>query len=215
MSGLDALHEDDREQIVESLVSRHSLRATVRSTGIPQNRIKSLLMKLGPACARYQDETLRNLAVCQLEWREAFAFRAKSRNTASSREYSLTTGSVWTFACLDQCTKLVPSWRIGPKNSDTIDRLRADVDQRYSGNETAFSTCCPSPEDLRLRVSPDWFTALDRGFARKVERHAAVVALCFLYYNFARIHPDLGVTPAMATGKAERAWGVRQIVHLL
>jgi hypothetical protein len=217
MSGIDVLSEEEQRQIVESVVCHRGLRATVRSTGVPQNRIKSLLVNLGPACTRYQDKTLRGLEVSTLEWPQAFAFHAKARNTAASDEYSRTTGAVWTLACLDRRTKLIPAWRIGPRNRETFERLRADVARRYSSESVLPGACSIGREDseTRLHVSPGWFAALDRGFARKVERHAAVVALFFLHYNFATVHQDLGVTPAMAVGKATHVWQVAEIVELL
>jgi hypothetical protein len=52
-------------------------------------------------------------------------------------------------------------------------------------------------------------------FSRKVENHAAMVALYFMYYNFARVHQTLRVTPAMEAGVAQHVWSVEQIVGLL
>jgi hypothetical protein len=217
MSGMDVLSQEERIQIIGAIVGRNNMRTTVRLTGVPRNRIKSLLMKLGPACAQYQHHTLRQLAPSALEWREAFVFRAKAGNTVASYEYSHTTGSVWTLACLDQRTKLVPSWRIGPRNPNTMQRLRADVVQRYAAAATGASVSSGYAEDseILLHVCPDWFATLDHGLARKVERHAAVMALYFLYYNFALVHPELGTTPAMAAGKATYVWRASEILELI
>ena len=41
------------------------------------------------------------------------------------------------------------------------------------------------------------FTRLTNAFSKKVENHAHAVALYFMYYNFARVHQTLRVTPAM------------------
>jgi hypothetical protein len=220
MSGVHVLRQESRIQIVEAVVSRHSLRSTVRLTGIPQNRVKALLMRLGPACTRYQHETLHDLPVSPFEWREAFAFRAKAGNNAVSHQYSHTTGSVWTLACLDTHTKLVPTWRIGSKSTETLEELRADVAWRYiPAEETpAVSTSCPAaPDDNEelCRACRTWLLGLERGFARKVERHAAVVALYFMYYNFSAVHQELGTTPAIAAGKASHVWRAEEIVELL
>lgn len=40
------------------------------------------------------------------------------------------------------------------------------------------------------------FTRLTNAFSKKVENHAATVALYSMYYNFARVHPTLRVTPS-------------------
>jgi hypothetical protein len=38
--------------------------------------------------------------------------------------------------------------------------------------------------------------------SKKVENHAAAVALYFMYYNFGRVHQTLRVTPAMEAAVA-------------
>jgi hypothetical protein len=58
-------------------------------------------------------------------------------------------------------------------------------------------------------------TRLTNAFSRKAENHAAMVALYFMYYNFARVHQTLRVTPAMEAGVAQHVWSVEQIVGLL
>ena len=42
-----------------------------------------------------------------------------------------------------------------------------------------------------------------------------MVAIYFMYYNFARIHQTLRVTPAMEAGIADHVWGIEEIVGLL
>lgn len=51
-------------------------------------------------------------------------------------------------------------------------------------------------------------------FSKKVENHAAAIALCFMYYNFGRIHQTLRVTLAMEAGVASHG-SVEEIVGLL
>jgi hypothetical protein len=47
-----------------------------------------------------------------------------------------------------------------------------------------------------------------------MESHAAMVALYFMHYNFARVHQTLRVTPAEA-GIADHVWAIEEIVALL
>ena len=58
------------------------------------------------------------------------------------------------------------------------------------------------------------FTRLTNAFSKKVENHAAMVAIHFLYYNFGRIHKTLRVTPAMAAGLADHVWSLEELVLL-
>ncbi len=59
------------------------------------------------------------------------------------------------------------------------------------------------------------FTRLTNGFSKKVQNHAAAIAVYFMFYNFCRIHQTLRVTPAMEAGVADHVWTVEEIVGLL
>lgn len=59
------------------------------------------------------------------------------------------------------------------------------------------------------------YTRLTNAFSRKIENHAAAVALYYFAYNFVRIHRTLRVTPAMAAGVTDRLWEVSDLVALL
>jgi len=59
------------------------------------------------------------------------------------------------------------------------------------------------------------FTRLTNAFSKKVENLEAAVALHFMYYNFARIHQTLRVTPAIEAGVSDHVWSLEEIVGLL
>ncbi len=59
------------------------------------------------------------------------------------------------------------------------------------------------------------FTRLTNAFSKKLENHAAAVALHYMHYNFCRVHQTLRVTPAMEAGLSTHVWEVSQIVALL
>jgi IS1 family transposase len=69
-------------------------------------------------------------------------------------------------------------------------------------------------QNLTMRMGMPRFTRRTNAFSKKVENHAAIVAIHFLCYNFARIHKTLRVTPAMAAGLADHVWSLEQIVLL-
>jgi hypothetical protein len=66
-----------------------------------------------------------------------------------------------------------------------------------------------------LRVHAGRFTRLTNAFSRKIENHAAAVALYFMYYNVGRVHQTLRVTPAMEAGVSDHVWSIEDIVGLL
>jgi hypothetical protein len=103
-------------------------------------------------------------------------------------------------------------------------------DGRYSppeciGTKTVEVSGSPDPKhistsyversNLTMRMSMRRFTRLTNGFSKKLENHAAMVALYFMYYNFGRVHQTLRVTPAMEAGIADHVWSIEEIVSLL
>jgi len=90
-----------------------------------------------------------------------------------------------------------------------------------SGNpdETLISTSYVERQNLTMRMGMRRFTRLTNGFSKKVENHAASVALHFMYMNFARPHKSLANpyprTPAMAAGLADHIWTCEEIAALL
>ncbi len=65
-----------------------------------------------------------------------------------------------------------------------------------------------------MRMHMRRFTRLTNGFSKKIENHAHAVALHFMFYNFAKIHKTLRVTPAMQAGVADHVWTLEDIAQL-
>jgi IS1 transposase len=80
---------------------------------------------------------------------------------------------------------------------------------------STFSTSYVERQNLTMRMPMRRFTRLTNAFSKKVENHAAAIALYFMYYNFGRIHRTLRLTPAMEAGVANHVWSVEEIVGLL
>jgi hypothetical protein len=70
-------------------------------------------------------------------------------------------------------------------------------------------------QNLTMRMSIRRFTRLTNAFSKKIENHAAAVALYFMYYNFGRVHQTLRVTPAMEAGVSDHVWSIEEIVALM
>lgn len=70
-------------------------------------------------------------------------------------------------------------------------------------------------QNLTMRMGIRRFTPLTNAFSKKVENHAAAIALHFMHYNFCRIHKTLRVTPAMEAGVDDHLWDVDEIATLV
>jgi IS1 family transposase len=77
------------------------------------------------------------------------------------------------------------------------------------------STSFAERQNLSMRMSMRRFTRLTNGFSKKLDNHAAALALHFAWYNFCRVHLSLRMTPAMAAGVTNRVLGAEDLVALL
>ena len=77
-----------------------------------------------------------------------------------------------------------------------------------------ISTSFVERHNWTVRTAMRRYTRLSNGFSRKVENHAAAVALNYFAYNFIQIHRTLRTSPAMAAGVTDRLWSVDDLVAL-
>jgi IS1 family transposase len=78
-----------------------------------------------------------------------------------------------------------------------------------------ISTSYVERQNLNMRMGMRRFTRLTNAFSKKVANHAHAIALFYMYYNFARIHQTLRVTPAMEAGVSDHVWGIEEIAALI
>lgn len=84
-----------------------------------------------------------------------------------------------------------------------------------SGELEQISTSYVERSNLSMRMGMRRFTRLTNAFSKKMENHCHALALYFMFYNFARIHKTLKVSPAMAAGVTDKLWNMEDIVALI
>lgn len=82
-----------------------------------------------------------------------------------------------------------------------------------SGNldSNNISTSDVERQNLPMRMSVRRFTRFTNAFPNKVENLAHAVSLHFMYYNFARVHQSLKVTPAIEASVSDHVWSLEEI----
>ncbi len=128
---MNRLDSKRRAQVIASLVEGNSIRATVRMTGVAKNTVIKLLEDVGNACAEYQGRVFRDLPCKRIQCDEIWSFvGAKDKNLPKDLQGKFGYGSVWTWTAICADTKLVPSWRIGPRDLETAVDLMQDLASR-------------------------------------------------------------------------------------
>ena len=105
--------------------------------------------------------------------------------------------------------------------------LSTEGQRRYSpteciGCERQPIRGTPDPEHIstsyieraNLTVRMGRFTRLTNGFSKKIENHAAAVAIHMMHYNFSRVHKSVRVTPAMQARISDHVWSLEEIAAL-
>lgn len=77
-----------------------------------------------------------------------------------------------------------------------------------------ISTSYIERANLTMRMGMRRFTRLTNGFSKKIENHAAAVAIHMMHYNFARSPKTRRVTPAMEARISDHVWSLEEIASL-
>jgi IS1 family transposase len=86
--------------------------------------------------------------------------------------------------------------------------IEGDPDMKH------VSTSYVERQNLNMRMGMRRFTRLTNAFSKKFENHFHMIALYTLFYNFARIHKTVKMSPAMAAGIADTLWSMEDIAAL-
>ncbi len=255
---------------ISMLCEGNSIRSVERMTGIHRDTIMRLGVRVGNACDKLMDETMRELPCERIEADEIWGFIGKKQRTVNEED-SPDKGDVWTFVAIDPETKAVPSFLVGKRDYECTDRFISDVERRMKNRiqlstdglqhyhhavEEAFGgdvdygqivktyrsqesegrysppaierttrtalvgdpdhicTSIVERQNLTMRMHCRRLTRLTNAFSKKLENFKAAVALHFAYYNFAKVHSSVRMTPAMALGVVPSLWKVEDLVGL-
>jgi IS1 family transposase len=124
---MNRLSSEKRVQVVAALVEGTSIRATCRMTGVSKVAVMKLLVDLGTACSVHMDMAMRDLPCKRIQVDEIWAFVGAKAKNVSPEKREQGWGDCWTWVALDSDTKLVPSYRVGPRDLQEARLLMADL----------------------------------------------------------------------------------------
>jgi len=90
----------------------------------------------------------------------------------------------------------------------TKKRIVGEPDKKH------VSTSFIERNNLTMRMCMRRYARQSNAFSKKIENLRCAVALHFMFYNFARIHQSLKMTPAMKAGVSNHVWDMEEIVSL-
>jgi IS1 family transposase len=132
------LSTEKQVAVISALAEGSAIRQIERITGVHRDTIMRLGVRVGQGCAKVLDSKMRGLACQQLQFDELWGFIGKKQKHVTAED-SPEMGDVWTFCAIDPDTKLVPSFRVGKRDSETANAFVADVASRLV-NRVQIST---------------------------------------------------------------------------
>jgi IS1 family transposase len=153
----NVLNRDKQIAVVAALAEGMAIRQIERMTNIHRDTIMRLGVRIGKGCARVMDERLRNLDCQEIQVDEVWGFIGKKQKHLTPDD-DHTKGDVWTFCAVDADSKLVPSFKVGKRTSQTANAFIADLASRLMN---------------RVQLSSDaliaYADAVERGFGSAVD----------------------------------------------
>jgi IS1 family transposase len=123
------LPKDKQIAVVSALAEGSSIRAISRITGIHQDTICRLGVRVGKGCAKVLDQKMRDLTCRFLQFDEIWGFIGKKEKHLMPED-DPTLGDVWTFCAIDAETKLMPAFKCGKRDHLTANAFVSDVASR-------------------------------------------------------------------------------------
>src|SRR5438552_4272024 len=95
-------------------------------TGVHRDTIMRLGVRVGQGCAALLDRKMRGLTCDHLQLDEIWGFIGKKQRRVEPTD-NPDYGDVWTFCAIDSDTKLVPSFKVGKRDSETANAFVGDL----------------------------------------------------------------------------------------
>jgi len=169
---MNRLSMDKQVQVIGALVEGNSIRSIERMTGIHRDTIMRLLVRVGQHCQEIMDRHLRGFHSKFLQADEIWTFVAKKEGRLSQEEKGNTSiGDQYCFVALDAETKLVPTFLVGKRNSETALCFIQNLHQKLNGNGRIQLTT----DGLKAYREAVWWTfGGDVDFAQQIKLYASV-----------------------------------------
>ena len=122
-----------RAKIIRLLVEGASLRSISRIEDVSINTVSKLLIEAGEACVNYHNSHVRGIHSKRIQVDEIWQFcYAKQKNVGHAKAAPEGAGDTWTWTAIDGDSKLIVSWLLGERDSQSAYHFIADLAERLA-----------------------------------------------------------------------------------
>lgn len=155
-----------QKRVIFHLCEGTSIRSTERQTGVHRDTIMRLGLRVGAACERLMDESMRELPCKQVQCDEIWGYVGKKQGHLSEEEKGNgQIGDCWTYVALCRDTKLVPTYCIGKRDYPHTYQFATDIASRMA-NRIQIST---DGMNAYAKVFEDVFAAEEYDYGQVVK----------------------------------------------
>jgi IS1 family transposase len=130
---MNRLSSRDRTRVLQLLCEGNSIRAVTRLLNVGKNTVTRLMLDAGKACAAYHDRHVIELKSQRIQCDEIWSFvAAKQKNVAGMKSQVQGAGDIWTWTALDADSKLIVSYFVGDRSSQSAMALMDDLRDRLA-----------------------------------------------------------------------------------
>lgn len=192
------LKREKQEAAIRCLVEGSSVRSTERIVDAHRDTILRLMCRVGAGCEKLMDAEMRNLSCKYIQLDELWGFVGKKQRHLKEDDDPNTVGDAWTFVAIDAETKLVPTYKVGKRDTATAQVFLDDLASRLSS---------------RIQLSSDafnaYFDSVDKTFGADVD-YGQIVKV----YEAEPIGPGRYSPPAVTEAKRQKMQGDPDWAHI-
>ena len=187
-----------RAQILAMLCEGSSMRSISRVADVSINTVSKLLVDAGEACAAFHHETVRNVWAKRVQCDEIWSFTyAKQKNVPDAKAAPFGAGNIWTWTALDPDSKMILSWMVGDRDSESAMFFVDDLKDRLA---------------RRIQLTTDglhlYLDAVHGSFAEQGVDYAMLVKL---YGEPTDAGPERKYSPGDCVGSPCSSWTISRI----
>lgn len=128
---MNKLTNERRAAVIQALCEGNSVRATCRLTGTAKGTVLKLLTEIGEACRHFHHKAVRGIKAKRVQVDEVWSFcYAKARNVPI--QMTGEAGDIWTWAAIDEDSKLTISWHVGARSKPDALYFLRDLKSRLA-----------------------------------------------------------------------------------
>jgi IS1 family transposase len=130
---------EQQAQVITLLTEGMSVRGVERVTSVHRDTVLRLLVRVGEACHKFTDETMRDLPCEHVQLDEQWTYVGKRQRRLGPSDDPARVGDFWIWSAICNDTRIVPTFHLGKRTNGDAGKFVRDLAPRLR-NRVQIST---------------------------------------------------------------------------